>query len=111
MYDINKDLYSIVGTEKNQTPKNRYMVKMFLEVKMLENIEECLSIFDKILYSKKIRFSYKHLVIELLARYKKQNESVNAYVLNKVNAPVHVKLSLLKEVNKKKKAIHCTDGF
>lgn len=85
MYDIYKDLYSIVGTEKNQTPKNRYMVKMFLEVKMLENIEECLSIFDKILYSKKIRFSYKHLVIELLARYKKQNESVNAYVLNKVN--------------------------
>ena len=83
-YDENKDIYLVIGDKKKQTPKNRYIVKMFLEVKMLENIDECLNIFNQILYTKKIRFSYKHLVIELLSRYKKQNDSVNVFIVNKI---------------------------
>lgn len=84
MYDKNKDICLIIGESKEQTPKNRYIMKMFLEIKLIENIEECLKIFNQILYNKKIRFSYRHLVIELLSKYKKQNDKVNKFVTEKI---------------------------
>lgn len=85
-YAKTKKISSIIGNRENQNPKNRYILKMFLEVKLLDNIDECLNIFDKILYSnsKEIRFSYKHLVLELLSRYKKPNKKVNLFVVNKI---------------------------